>query len=160
MESSFGRSRIILYALPLILVTIMSTSVGAQGLFGTGFPGASYLNGFWSGAVLGCGTPGWPGAGPTVYVGGSADYANGTSYGLVTQGLTLGGLASSQNSYSNRGIWLGLALPIDLGPRFGVTGSAWTLLRTGLSTHLRDSVSPRGNGMWTPGGHLWRALQY
>jgi hypothetical protein len=131
MGSSFGRSRWVVYALPFILIATMSTAVGAQSLFGMGFPGASYLNGFWRGAVLGCGTPGWPGAGPTVYVGGSADYANGTSYGLVTQGLALAGLVSSQNSYSNRGIWLGLALPIDLGPRFGVTASAWTLLRTG-----------------------------
>jgi hypothetical protein len=78
MGSSFGRSRWPVYALPFILIITMSTAVGAQGLFGMGFPGASYLNGFWSGAVLGCGTPGWPGAGPTVYVGGSADYANGT----------------------------------------------------------------------------------
>ncbi len=55
MESSFGRSRLLIYALPFILVTIMSTAVGAQGLFGMGFPGASYLDGFWRGAV-GCGT--------------------------------------------------------------------------------------------------------
>ena len=67
MESSFGRSRWLIYALPLILITIMSTAVGAQGLFGIGFPGASYLDGFRRGAV-GSGTPGC-GPGPTVYVG-------------------------------------------------------------------------------------------
>ena len=131
MESSFGRSRLLIYALPLILITIMSTAVGAQGLFGVGFPGASYLDGFWRGAVLGCGSRGWPGGGPTVYVGGSADYANGTSYGLATRGVAVAGLISSQNSYSNRGIWLGVTLPIDLGQRLGVSATAWTLLRTG-----------------------------
>ena len=131
MESSLRRSRLLIYTLPLILIITMSTAVRAQGLFGMGFPGASYLNGFWRGAV-GCGSPGWPpGGGPTVYVGGSADYANGTSYGLIAQGVAIAGLISSQNSYANRGIWLGLALPIDLGPRFGVSASAWTLLRTG-----------------------------
>jgi hypothetical protein len=129
MESSFGRSRSLIYALPLILIIIMSTAVGAQGLFGVGLPGASYVDGFWRGAV-GCATPGF-GPGPTLYVGGSADYANGTSYGLATRGVVIAGLVSSQNSYSNRGIWLGLTLPIDLGQRFGVSASAWTLLRTG-----------------------------
>jgi hypothetical protein len=130
MESSFGRQRLLVYALPFILITIMSTAAGAQGLFGVGFPGASYLDGFWRGAV-GCGARGWPGGGPTVYVGGSADYANGTSYGLATQGVAVAGLVSSENRYPNRGVWLGLALPIDFGPRFGLSASAWTLLRTG-----------------------------
>jgi len=55
MESSFGRSRLLIYVLPLILITTMSTAVGAQGLFGVGFPGASYLDGFWRGAVVGGG---------------------------------------------------------------------------------------------------------
>ena len=150
MESSFGRSRLLIYALPFILITTMSTAVEAQSVFGMGFPGASYLDGFWRGAV-GCSAPGWlPGGGPTVYVGGSADYANGTSYDLTTQGVAIAGLVSIKNSYSNRGIWLGLALPIDLGPRFEVSVSAWTLLRTGTlnSSDVQGGVGAGSTRQW------------
>jgi hypothetical protein len=130
MESPFGRSRLLIYALPFILITTMSTAVGAQGLFGIGFPGASYLNGFWRGAV-GCGARDWPCGGPTVYVGGSADYAGGTAFDMSTHGIALLGVSELQHSYPNRGVWLGLTLPFDSGPRFGLYASAWSFLHTG-----------------------------
>ena len=140
MESSFGRSRILIYALPFILMTIMSTAVGAQGLFGMGFPGASYLDGFWRGAVLGCGAPGWPGGGPTVYVGGSADYSGGTVFDFSAQGIALLGAAEFRHGYPNRGAWLGLTLPFDPGPRFGLCLSGWSFLRTG-NVHSRETYN-------------------
>ncbi len=130
MESSFGRSRLLIYALPLILITTMGTAVGAQSLFGMGFPGASYLDGFWRGAV-GCRARDWPGGGPTVYVGGSADYAGGTAFELSTRGIALLGVTELRHSYPNRGVWLGLTLPFDPGSRLGIYASAWSFLRTG-----------------------------
>jgi hypothetical protein len=141
MESSFGRSRLLIYALPFILITIMSTAAWAQGLFGIGFPGASYLDGFWRGAVVGCGAPGClPGEGPRVYVGGSADYAGGTAFGFSTRSTGLSGVLEFQHSYPNRGVWLGLGLPIDAGPRLGIYASAWTFLRTG-NVHSRETYN-------------------
>lgn len=131
MESSFRRARLLIYALPLILIAIMSTAAGAQGLFGMGFPGASYLDGFWRGAVVGCGAPALPGGGPRVYVGGSADYAGGTAFALSTQGIPLLGISELQHNYPNRGVWVGLTLPFDPGPQFGIYLSAWSFLRTG-----------------------------
>ncbi len=140
MESSFGRSKVLIYALPLILITTMSTAVGAQGLFGMGFPGASYLEGFWRGAVV-CGSQGWSPCGcPTVYVGGSADYAAGTAFDLSTEGANVIGIQELQHSYPNRGVWLGLTLPIDPGPRLGLYASAWTFLQTG-DVHSRETYN-------------------
>jgi hypothetical protein len=141
MESSFGRSRLLVYALPLVLIATMSTAAGAQGLFGTGFPGASYLNGFWRGAVC-CGAPGWPGTGPTIYVGGSSDYAAGTAFDFsIHQGLINPlGAQEFRHSYPNRGVWLGLTLPFDPGPRLGVYASAWSFLRTG-NVHSRETYN-------------------
>jgi hypothetical protein len=135
MESSFGRSRLLIYALPFILITIISTAAGAQGLIGMGFPGASYLDGFWRGAV-GCGR--WPAGGATVYVGGSADYAAGTTFDFSTQGINPLNAQEFQHSYGNRGVWIGLTLPFDPGPRLGISASAWSFLRAG-SVHSRET---------------------
>jgi hypothetical protein len=141
MGSSSGRSRLLIYALPFILITTMSTAVGAQGLFGVGFPGASYLDGFWRGAVVGCGSPGClPGEGARVYVGGSADYAGGTVFDASTQGIALLGASELHHSYPNRGVWIGLTLPFDPGPRFGLYASAWSFLRTG-NVHSRETYN-------------------
>jgi hypothetical protein len=131
MVSLFSRSRLLTFALPLVLISTVSTVVGAQGLLGMSFPGVSYLTGFGRGAV-GCGSPDClPVEGPRVYVGGSADYTGGTAFDISTQGVGLLGAAEFRHSYPNRGLWLGLTLPFDPGPRLGLYASAWTFLRTG-----------------------------
>jgi len=66
-----------------------------------------------------------------VYVGGSADYAAGTAFDLSTQGIALLAASELQHSYPNRGVWIGLTLPFDPGPRLGIYLSAWSFLRTG-----------------------------
>ncbi len=149
MDSAFCRSRLLVLALPLILITTMSTAVGAQSLFGMGFPGASYIDGFWRGAV-GCGSRGWsPYGSPTVYVGGSADYAGGTAFDASTQGIALLGASKFQYSYPNRGVWIGLTLPFDPGPRLGLYASAWSFLHTG-NVHSREAYndSPISGREW------------
>ncbi len=85
------------------------------------------------------------GPGPTVYVGGSADYAGGTAFDFSTQG-NLGGISEFQHSYPNRGVWLGLTLPFDPGPRFGLYLSAWTFLHTG-NVHSRETYNAVGAGV-------------
>jgi hypothetical protein len=141
MESSFGRSRLLIYALSFILITIMSTAAGAQSLFGPGFPGGSYLEGFWRGAV-GCGDPGWPTGGARVYVGGSSDYAGGTAFdfAILPGQINPVNAQKIQHSYGNRGVWIGLTLPFDPIPRLGISASAWSFLRTG-SVHSRETFN-------------------
>ena len=160
MESWFRRSRLLVYTLPLVLITIMSTAAGAQGLFGIGFPGASYLNGVWRGSVVGWGAPGRPGTGPTIYVGGSADYAGGTGFGFSTLGLALFGVTDAQYSYPNRGVWLGFMLPIDLGPRLVLYASEWSFLRAGNvhSLEIYDSGFASREWQVTPDWTIWEGL--
>ncbi len=133
MSSVLTRSRLLVWVLPILLITTFATCASAQGLFGAGLPGLPSLGGF-TGGTSGCGEKLSPSSNLEAYVGWMED-RNGTTINVDTTGIAIGGIRSVQHHFSNRGLWLGLADTISLSDRVAFIASGWYLVPSSATSY-------------------------
>jgi hypothetical protein len=130
MESSYRRSRLVCFALTLLVTVIMSTTAAAQGLFGIGFPAVPSVSGFLAGRATSGEPLGRGIAAPVFYAGYMIADPRALTVGVSSPGI-LGTTVDVSCEYSDKGgLWLGLSQGLQLSDRVGFTASAWYLLPT------------------------------
>lgn len=135
MDSLHNRSRWVSYALSMALLVIMSTSAGAQSLFGglSGMPSfGGGLGGPWGppsqmGDAGSCCDPYTPAPYITVYVGWQGGNKQTLSAG-TDQGTSGALFRSIKFDIPNEGIWLGAGAAFDVTRKFSLGVQGWYLV--------------------------------
>ena len=130
MESYSSRTRFLLCAVAM-LVTAFATTASAQGGFG-GLPGLPSFGGFFGGSSA-CGEKLVPKSNLEIYVG-WLDGQEGTSIGVATKGIAVGGVTSVDHKFANRGLSLGLASSFCVNESLSFLASGWYLVESTSSS--------------------------
>jgi hypothetical protein len=151
MEYHRSRARSISLVLT-ILVTLLATSVHAQGLF-SGLPGLPSLGGILGGSA-GCGEKLCPTSNLELYVG-WLDGQEGSSISVDTTGRSVAGLTSVFHKYANRGVSLGLGTSLCIKDNLSLLASGWYLVPS--TTHSREAYNDFafGERTWDVNPQWW-----
>jgi hypothetical protein len=115
MEPLHCRSRLFLYALPLLLIILMGTAAGAQGFSPFALPGGLFGQGARAQYGPGCGQSGEPEAGLSALVGYASDVGK-TRFSISARNNGIGGVLSRLYDYKPiSAVYFGAELPIQLG---------------------------------------------
>lgn len=130
MSSVRARSRLLLWVLPMLLITPLTTCASSQGLFGAGLPGLPSFGGLFGQNCDTCG-PTKTTCGPLVFYAGWGDDRKGTTFSFDFQASVPGlgeDKAKLQQTYPVRGLWLGLASQANLSQRIGFLADGWVIV--------------------------------
>ncbi len=136
----------------LVLVVVMATSAGAQGLAAVGPDRGAGTTSIWN-------LPAGKMFGPVMFYAGWGDDRRGTALSFDIQRTDTEDLLALHHSYPVRGLWLGLAAQGKVKNRWGFVGGGWVLVPSSATSQESLSIlgAPPTGKNWSTRTDWWFA---